>query len=343
MSSYIPHGQSGLFDEFFNSEDIRTSQKPLIRIGAMIEWDLFKGDLERSFPLSDEGGRPRFAPLLMFKILVLQKVHGLLDDETSFQIMDRRSFKLFLGMTDQDQVPDGQTIADFRNALVAQKMFERLFKKFLDHLQKKHGFKFCKQGTIIDATFVEVPISRNTKEENDLIKAGTPSKSILSNPQKDKDARWTKKNHESFFGYKNHIKVDAKTKVILSSMTTPAQVHDSQAFKTLAKSSDKKVFADSAYTGPEIEAHIKKCKLQAWICEKGTRAKKITKSQKKSNRKISKTRCRVEHVFAQIKGCMKGLYQRCIGFERNEGNIHLTNLVYNLLRFEQILRLNLAR
>lgn len=343
MSSYIPHGQAGFFSEFFNESDILAFQKPLIRIGALIEWDLFRADLEKNFSFSSEGGRPRFNPLLMFKILVLQKVHGLLDDETHFQIVDRRSFKLFLGMTDQDQVPDGQTIADFRNALVAQKMFERLFKKFLDHLQSKHGFKFCKQGTIVDATFVEVPINRNTREENEQIKAGHPSESIASNPQKDKDARWTKKNEKSFYGYKNHVKVDAKTKVILSSVTTPAQVHDSQAFEVLVKKSDKKVFADSAYAGAEIEKHVQTCKLEAWICKKGTKAKELTKSQKKGNRKISKTRCRVEHVFAQIKGSMKGLYQRCIGFERNEGNIQLTNLVYNFLRFEQIVRLKLAR
>lgn len=343
MSTYIPYGQAGFFSEFFNVEDIRASQKPLIRIGEMIEWDLFRIDLEKSFPISEDGGRPRFDPLLMFKVLVLQKVHGLLDDETSYQIMDRRSFKLFLGITDQDQVPDGQTIADFRNELIKNKTFELLFEKFLNHLKNKHGFKFCKQGTIVDATFVEVPINRNTREENEQIKVGNPPESISSNPQKDKDARWTKKNNESFYGYKNHIKVDAKTKVILSSVSTPAHVHDSQTFHDLVKSSDKKVFGDSAYTGEAIENQAQKCRVEIRICEKGTRAKKLTKKQMRSNRRISKTRCRVEHVFAQIKGTMRGLYQRCIGFERNEGNIQLTNLVYNLLRFEQIVRLNLAR
>jgi transposase len=189
MSSYIPYGQSGLFSELFNDADVRASQKPLIRMGDLIQWNVFHRDLSKAFPISDQGGRPRFDPLLMFKIIVLQKVQGLLDDETSFQIMDRRSFKIFLGMTDEDQIPDGQTIADFRNQLIKLNLFEKLFNQFLHHLESKHGFKFCKQGTIVDATFVEVPINRNTIKENEQIKAGNPPKSISSKPQKDKDAR----------------------------------------------------------------------------------------------------------------------------------------------------------
>jgi len=50
----------------------------------------------------------------------------------------------------------------------------------------------------------------------------------------------------------------------------------------------------------------------------------------------------VEHVFAQMSGSMKALYQRCIGMKRNAACLQLTNLVYNMLRFEQIKRLRLG-
>jgi hypothetical protein len=33
--------------------------------------------------------------------------------------------------------------------------------------------------------------------------------------QKDVDARWTKKNNAVFYGYKNHVKADTKTKLIV--------------------------------------------------------------------------------------------------------------------------------
>lgn len=137
--------------------------------------------------------------------------------------------------------------------------------------------------------------------------------------------------------------MDARTKIILSSVTTSAQVHDSQVFQKLVKLGDKEVYADSGYVGPTTQEHAKKCGVKTWICERGARARELTINQKNNNQIISKTRSRVEHVFGQVKGAMKGFYQRCIGIERNKGNIELTNLVYNFLRFEQIIRLKLAR
>jgi hypothetical protein len=67
----------------------------------------------------------------------------------------------------------------------------------------------------------------------------------------------------------------------------------------------------------------------------------LSEEQKASNSEKSRTRSRVEHVFAQMSGSMKALYQRCIGMKRNAACLLLTNLVYNMLRFEQIVRLKL--
>ena len=44
--------------------------------------------------------------------------------------------------------------------------------------------------------------------------------------QKDIDARWTKKNNNTFYGYKNHVKADTKTKLIEEFIVTDASVHD---------------------------------------------------------------------------------------------------------------------
>lgn len=101
----------------------------------------------------------------MFKILALQKLHGLAADETSYQIVDRHSFKTFLGMGRQDRIPDGQTIADFRNHLIGRGMMEELFQMFLRNLKSEHGLGLAKDGVIVDASFVEVPINRSLKLE----------------------------------------------------------------------------------------------------------------------------------------------------------------------------------
>jgi transposase, IS5 family len=92
-------------------------------------------------------------------------------------------------------VPDATTIWLFREALVQAGLIEKLFECFGQHVQAA-GY-IARGGQIIDATIVSVPKQRNTKDENQAIKAGkTPEgweEHLAKNAQKDKDARWTKK------------------------------------------------------------------------------------------------------------------------------------------------------
>ena len=90
-----------------------------------------------------------------------------------------------------------------------------------------------------------------------------------------------------------------------------------------------------------IQTDLASKNVEAQICEKGNRGATLTEEQKDRNREKSRVRTRVEHVFAQMTGSMKALRQRVIGFDRNAALIQLTNLVYNMLRFEQIKRLDI--
>jgi len=76
------------------------------------------------------------------------------------------------------------------------------------------------------------------------------------------------------------------------------------------------------------------------ICEKGFRNHPLTDTQKANNRKKSTVRSRVEHVFGFMEQSMRGLIFRGIGIVRAKANIALTNLVYNMCRYTQILRYN---
>ena len=137
------------------------------------------------------------------------------------------------------------------------------------------------------------------------------------------------------------MKVDVKDKLILKAVITPASEHDSQAMDELIEEGDRVVYADSAYSGAPIAAALAAKKVQGQINEKGTRGHPLSEEQKASNREKSKTRSRVEHVFAQMSGSMKALYQRCVGLKRDAASLQLTDLVYNMLRFEQMVRLKL--
>jgi transposase, IS5 family len=124
-------------------------------------------------------------------------------------------------------------------------------------------------GQIIDATIVSVPKQRSTKEENETIKASkTPEgweQQPAKNAQKDKDARWTKKNDASFFGCKNHLGVDKAHKLIRKWDATDAAVHDSRKLDDVLDLSNtgKGVWADSAYRSVQIEAGLKAKGLQS--------------------------------------------------------------------------------
>lgn len=137
------------------------------------------------------------------------------------------------------------------------------------------------------------------------------------------------------------MKVDVADKIILDGVTTAANVHDSQPMAALLKDGDKAAYAESAYSSAKIAADLADKNVEAQICEKGTRAAALTPQQKSRNREKSRVRSRVEHVFAQMTGSLRALRQRCIGLGRNDAGIKLTNLVYNMLRFEQIERLGI--
>ena len=155
--------------------------------------------------------------------------------------------------------------------------------------------------------------------------------------QKDIDARWTKKNNETFYGYKNHAKVDNKSKILTKFIVTPASVHDSQALVKLLDEPNEvnePIFGDSAYTGAEPEKVIENSGMVNEVCSKGYRNNPLTTKQKQDNRKKSKIRSRVEHVFGFMEQSMQGLCVRSIGIIRATGIIGLINLTYNIFRYE---------
>ena len=120
-------------------------------------------------------------------------------------------------------------------------------------------------------------------------------------------------------------------------------MHDSQELETLLREEDKgqELYADSAYIGEPIDRILKDRKMTPQIIERAFKGKPINEEQKESNRIKSKVRCRVEHAFGFISNSMGDFYTRSIGFLRAKGIVGLINLLYNMCRYEQIIRLNL--
>ena len=335
--------ESSFFDAEFRLRKIDTIGDPLQKLDKVIDWEMFRPTLTNAFardtPPQGPGGRPPFDYVLRFKVLILQALYNLSDDAMEYQLNDRRTFQRFIGLDDKDAIPDAKTIWAWREALTKRKKLSKLFKKFWDFLDTSNIA--ANSGSIIDASFVDKPRQRNSREENEQIKKGeVPDEwkkqgNEAKLRQKDVDARWTKKNDETHYGYKNHVKVDRKTKLIKKAVVTDASVHDSQALADLVDTTDAgaTIHADSAYSGHEHLEEIRAVKAIPKVCEKGYRNKPLTKAQMKRNKSLSRKRVRVEHVFGYMTMSMGGMVVRCVGIIRAEANIMLKNLAYNMKRY----------
>jgi IS5 family transposase len=162
--------------------------------------------------------------------------------------------------------------------------------------------------------------------------------------QKDCDARWTKKNDRTEYGYKNHIASDQKTKLITDYEVTPASTHDSQVIEKLIDETHKVCYADSAYHSEEIERYLESLNVTSKVIKRKFRNKPLSQTDHKENYKHSKTRVRVEHIFGAMSTQMhKALTLTSIGMKRISSSVGLINLLYNMLRYEQLVRLKGVR
>jgi len=317
---------------------------PLEKVSAHIDFEAFREQIEdatrRKGKGPRKGGRPPFDVILMWKIVLLQEWYGISNDSVEYLINDRLSFQRFLGLDLNDKVPDANTLWDFKEALSVKGTDKALFECFVGMLDDIGVV--TRKGSLVDATFVDAPQQRNSREENKTIKdGGIPEdwqkpENASKLAQKDTDARWTKKNNETHFGYKDHVKVDADSKIIVDFEVTDASVHDSRVIVDLCDERDEVIFADSAYAGEDLERGIREKSGQDVvlnISEKGYRNKPLTDAQKESNREKSRIRSRVEHVFGFMTMSMGGIIIRSIGMKRAKAGIARRNLAYNIKRY----------
>lgn len=338
--------QMGFFDLEDRYAQLSKYGDALERLNHIVDWKIFSPLINRAFDKTKKSpvGRKPYPRLMMFKILVLQSLYNLADGQTEYQIKDRLSFMRFLGLSLSSDVPDEKTIWLFREVLATTNTLEKLFKRF-DRYLSEQGL--CAElGHIVDATITEVPKQRNSRDENAKIKEGKTPESFVNNPnkmrQKDMDARWTMKNGKSYYGYKNHVNIDVKNKIIRSYAVTSCNHSDTGQLDGLlaaVPTNDKRVWADSAHYSAAQENRLKENGYQSRIIRKVEKNLSAWSHHSRENTRRSKIRKRVEHIFGFMQNSMKGKYFRCIGIIRAKLKLGLKNLVHNFCRYEQIRRI----
>src|ERR1700690_659614 len=135
-------GQLGFFDADKRLAALSAKGDPLEAIDRLVPWENFRADIEAVVLTPDEirkssAGRRPVDAIVMLRMLVLQALHNLSDEQAEYQVRDRLSFTRFLRLGIEDSIPDGTTLWLFRETLAKAGLIEKLFERFGQHLEAK--------------------------------------------------------------------------------------------------------------------------------------------------------------------------------------------------------------
>jgi transposase, IS5 family len=263
---------------------------------------------------TSKGGASNWPVVMMVKCMMLQRWFNLSDPMLEEMLLDRLSFRRFVGLNIEDKTPDETTFVVFRKRLRKHGHGATLFDKTVQIL-KRRGV-ILEEGTCVDATIIET--SRGRKRDD-----GTSTK--------DRTASYTKKHGRIHHGFKAHIATDCNG-IIKDYRFDTARVHDSQHIDDLIVGEQHSVWADSAYMSSQRKKKLKDKGVFCGIIQRRVRGQKeLTPEQKRHNRLVAGIRAVVEHPFAWMKntGYRRARYR---GLSRNGMDFALHAIAYNFKR-----------
>jgi len=314
-------------DSFFfkmHYDKTLSGKDKLQKLKEIIDWERFRPILADLYNnRSEKGGRPNFDEIMMVKTIILQTIFDLSDEALEYNLNDRISFRVFIGL--DEKVPDFTTIWRFKERISIAGKDKLIHEEF--HRQIRERGYSVKKGVIQDAAIIESDIGKKRQaEEKKALDAG---KVITYSPKQeshiDKDATFAKKGSKSYHGYKLHIKMDIDNKFIQEYGTTTASVHDSRV--DLVKDGDNLALRDKGYFGVPLQSQ----KVRDYTMHRATRGKPLTEKEKWRNRIISRVRVLVERPFAVIKRVFGRARTRVKRLKRVNVQQCFNCLTYNLL------------
>ncbi len=339
--------QIGLFDEQTALERLSKLGDPLERLSGAIDFEVYRPLASKVKPRKSERGRPNIDCVVMLKVVLLERLYDCHDENLEYQLNNRLDFMRFLGLSLTDPKPDATTVWRFKEAMSLKGLDEAWFAMFNAQLEELGVV--TKTGTLIDATFVDVPRRRalSSDQEQGLKESEVPPELVSANhkpnskmahqlSQIDLDARWAKKGEaETHFGYKNHVKADRDSKIITDFLVTAANVNEVTIYPDMVNNGDLEVHLDAGYVGEERLEQAKKNAPNAkfHICNRAQKNKPLSYEQIVENTGFARARARIEHIFGFITYVMRGDYVSCRGFRRCRSAIAIINLSYNMRRF----------
>jgi IS5 family transposase len=272
------------------------------------------------------GGRPGCRVGVLLRVMILQHLYGLSDPQAEEQLKDRLSFQKFVQLDTHEAVPDETTICRFRQRLIQCGLHEQLLQ--LLNTQLEAGGYIVKRTTLVDATLVE---SSRKRPETKAAREGTAP---------DADASYTRKYSKSYYGYKAHISSDAEHHLIRTAVLTTAKTQEAHCFERIAPMDTKEIYGDKAYDTNANKAWMQERGISNGIEKKGANHIKLTEQDQQDNRRKRQVRSHIERIFAHLKKWQHYWRVRYLGIAKNQLELTLKAVAYNLKRMARIIEIN---
>jgi transposase, IS5 family len=289
----------------------------LAEISQLVDWSPIErllGGIHRAAK-----GEAAYPPLMMFKVVLLQRWYDLSDPAMEAALFDRVSFLSFVGLSAEDETPDHTTIWRFRQQLAENGLIERLFAELSRQLDAR-GVT-VKQGTLIDASLV-ASAARRPRMEEGKVSATDP------------DARFGADNERGrfTFGYKIHVAVDAGSATVRACRLSSANVQDVTVASDLVPSDGGTVYADRAYDSAEFRAGLVARGCGDGVMRRARRTQPLAPAEVTRNHDLSLKRRPVEAVFGTLKRSYGFHRMRYFSAARNAVALFLACIAFNLRR-----------
>ena len=281
------------------------------RLDRLVPWDRWVAIVEPHRPHPEGAGRRPVATETMLRMLVVQRCLNLSDEECEDQCNDSRALSAFLGAA---KVPDKTTLCKFRSMMASEGLEREIFEDLAAQLQAE-GL-MMREGSVVDATFVESPSSTKNRRH-----------------ARDPEAHQARKGNDWHFGYKAHIGADRDSGLVHAVATTAANVADVAMAKDCVRACDSEVYLDAGYVGlgkrPEAgeggPLHGKRLFV--------ARRRKSVEGEEAEFREhaISQVRSVVEHPFHYVKDVMRTRRTRYRGLRKNDQMLCMCFAIANLL------------
>ncbi len=269
------------------------------------------------------GGRPAYRPAVLLRVMILQHLYGLSDPQAELQIKDRLSFQKFVQLDPHEAVPDETTICRFRQRLIESGLHESLL-GMLNRQLEARGY-ILKTTTIVDAAIIES--SRKRPEVDDARNGTAP----------DADASYTRKYGCSYYGYKAHVSSDGEHQLIRSAVLRTARTQDGHVFTAVAPADSRSIYADKIYDLNSVRAWLAERGIANGILKKGALHIKLSAQDHENNRRKSRVRTNIERIFGHLKQWQNYRRVRYLGLVKNQLELTLKAVAYNLKRLAKIL------